>query len=713
MIVNAIRFLETNSQEWQAYRFSMGTGSFRNFMCISGNRETVENLRAALIYGLTGQQEMVLAEVSIQLGDDAGNSWVVHRSDSQVSYLKNGSPIESKDGKDLLNALLDLDAEESSTELGVDNYQIKPVNGAFLASDGNESQDPKVYFRHIVSSQIRSLAEECAANTGIESIAHPPTLSKLVRAIEPIVARYKDFKVQVKEFSAEYKSVEGIQETPSSRIVDELEAIDRIAQLSEPLLNPSTSLKTRRNQLKSVEKRIGALTEKLGLDQRLFDVSISDWRRPLESLCRMEAYAKLVKSSESARKYCIQKVEPSFKGYIGAIQKSVDRDKVIAGELESCLASLNLYVDKEDSENAIRPKNWFEKFKSKQSEGGTSSIAQSQLDTIRMAIEYVLGRLNAMQERALEAGAKHDSVQGRIDESHEELVQTYGRLRDHWLKTAQAYQLPEDLNINSLVSFISAQTQLFALNAERKVLIEQVEVHRNSLKELKEVIEAWRKNSNTSRETGLSTESLILNEARAILKIRSKRKRDLQEWHQSAAAIQAVRYLRNTLKAKKRQIVKDWSEVFKSMDLEPLPLDAPYWTSVLNRAQLMRSLALIHGSTGSETQKMVFDQKGEIKPMCIYTWFDKNVASNQRLEFLKCVETAAERALPTLYFLLVEDDGLREMMRSLGIGVGSAVKVAAKIAPTMEEPKPKQVPTASQLNERARSALEILTGQKS
>ena len=88
MIVNAIRFLETNSQEWKAYRFSMGTGSFRNFMCVSGNRQTIENLRAALVYGLTGQQDVVLAEASIQLGDDAGNSWVVHRTGSQVNYLK-------------------------------------------------------------------------------------------------------------------------------------------------------------------------------------------------------------------------------------------------------------------------------------------------------------------------------------------------------------------------------------------------------------------------------------------------------------------------------------------------------------------------------------------------------------------------------------------------------------------------------------------------
>src|SRR5690606_18177826 len=101
------------SHEWQAYRFSTGTGSFRKFICVSGEQREIDNLQAALLYALTGKQDSMLVEVALQLGDDAGNTWVIHRSGSNVGYLKNGSPLDSSDGRELFGAVLDIDPEDA------------------------------------------------------------------------------------------------------------------------------------------------------------------------------------------------------------------------------------------------------------------------------------------------------------------------------------------------------------------------------------------------------------------------------------------------------------------------------------------------------------------------------------------------------------------------------------------------------------------------
>ena len=93
-----------------------------------------------------------------------------------------------------------------------------------------------------------------------------------------------------------------------------------------------------------------------------------------------------------------------FRTYIEATESGLVKDRQIAAELESCLATLTLRIrpGSEEASAAAAPdgggiKTWFDRFKSREKDDALrmneAAEAKSQdLETARLAIEYALGR---------------------------------------------------------------------------------------------------------------------------------------------------------------------------------------------------------------------------------------------------------------------------------------------------------------------------------
>jgi hypothetical protein len=721
VIINGIRFLKENSQEWLGWRFANGTGIYRDFICLRGDEKTLNLVDDALEFAMSGNSSLNIIEASMQISDNGGDNWMIHRKGDIVNYLKNGAPTAAGEDQDFLEAILDIEGTEfqgDSIDLAFDRFQIVERSGAFIGVSSEQTDDPRIYMKQIVGDQITVLANECAKVSGIIEICHPKKLSQLARLVEPIIARFDDLKRQAKEVDLEIKTFKVKKIGSLESIGEEIDIIDRVKELAGPLLDPASTLKLKRSQLKTAEIKLNNLIDELDLDPRLKNIRVDDWRKPLESICRMEAYGKLVHASQGARKYCEQKIEPSYRSYISAIRKSLDKDRTVSSELESCLASLNLYCGvTPETEKGIKPKNWFEKFKNKQVEEGTEVLNQSQIDTIRMAIEYVLSRLTDMQRRALEAGEKHDSVQQKIDDSHEELVRSYGQLREHWFKVANQCGLPDDMNLNAIIKHVCAQSELVSLNAQREQLIVEIDSHRKKLKSLKIEIHKWREKTGSQKQTDLSTESIILTDARDILKFREVRRKQFREWHKAAAEVRACRFMKGMIKKKKISLDAAWEKAFEKLEIDMVPINAKFWPELIKRASLMRALALIHSSAGKSTAHEVFADNKTKCPATIYR-LAGNVSSGSTRRFVEQLSTAASRSVQNLKIILVEDAKVFTALKDVGIGVGTAVKTSPKAvvekpleaAPEMAVPTKR--PSASQLNDRAKAALDILTGGK-
>lgn len=717
MIISAIRFLSENSTDWQAWRLTTGTGIYRDFICIKGDETTLSSVEAALEYAISGSTSFGISEVSLQISDDGGDNWMVHRKGEQVNYLKNGASHAKGENQEFLDAILDIEGSEfqgDSAELSFEKFKVAERDGEFIGLTDEDGEDPRIHMKQIVGDQISILANECAKASGLVELSHPKKLAQLTRLVEPLLGRYKELRANAKEIDNELKAIKKTNIRSLEGIADEIDIIDKIKELGQPLLDPSSSLKLKRGQLKAVDLKINNLIDELNLDARLKNTRVKDWRKPLESLCRMEAYGKLVHASQGARNYCHQKIEPSYKSYISAIRKSLDKDKAVSSELESCLASLNLYCGIKGNEpTEIKSKNWFEKFKTKQVDETADVLNQSQIDTIRMAIEYVLGRLNDMQRRALEAGGKHDSVQKRVDDSHEELVKTYGNLREHWYKVANHYGLPDDMNLNSIIKHVCAQSELVSLNAQRDLLISEVDSHRQNLKALKEEIQIWRKHTGSQKQTELSTESIILTDARDIINLRQVRNTQYRNWQKNAAEAKACAYVRGMIKKKKIALDASWEKAFDSVDLLPAPIGAKYWDDIIKRSGLISALALIHSTSGRSNVRRVFERTQSNCPATIYTCL-AGMSAGSRQRFVQSLKNAAENTVGNLQILLTSDETLFSMLKDQGIGYAKQVKVAPKkvaAQPVVADKAPAR-PSASQLNERAQAALDILTGGK-
>jgi len=720
VIINAIRFLSEELDGWQSYRVVAGTGLYRGYVCINGDEKSLNELSAALTFALVGTADNdIIKESTLQISDNGGTNWLIHRGQDEFKVVKNGKMLAANMQKEFYEAILDVDSDDSEFKPTVETYSIKEKAGKFWGISSEDSEDPRIFMKNIVGDQITKLSSECSEISQIAELSNPKVLSQFARRIEPLISRFENLRTQARDVDAEMKkNVSTDNQFSLEDLSDQLELIERIRSLSLPLLDPSSSLKLKRAQLKTVENRIGSLIDNLDLDPRLKNLRIDDWRKPLESLCRMEAFAKLIDASHGARKYCEQKIEPSYQSYIAAIQRSLEKDKAVSAELESCLASLNLYCGSNTQElGESKAKNWFEKFKNKPADDSSDILNQSQIDTIRMAIQYVLNRLMDMQRRANDAGDIHDSILGRIDDAHEELVKNFGNLSNHWSSTSKQYGIPDDINLNLLIKQICAQTELLSLNAERDLLVSEIERHRGNLKILKVEVTKWRDSTASQRQTDLSTEIQILTEARDILKFRDQKRKQQRQWQVNQGVQQANSVMRGMVKKRKIELDKSWGDVFNDFELPIKSINSKMWGEIVSRAGIMRALALIHSTAPGANNHRVFLDTNEASLLTIYKWFNAHSDRSQKTmaDYLKECSSVSNGLFQILF---VNDETVFERLKKQGVGFASFVKASAinkSVAPQEILQAPQEAtprPTAVHMNERARAALDILTGHR-
>lgn len=752
MILNAIRFRPLGADAWHAYKLSSGAGRFRNYQALIGDEELLRQFIQALEYALTGKEPKTPQEAQLQLSDDGGHTWTLQRRPGFVRYLKDGAPVDGAEAQRTLTAsLMDLDGMDTTTgedgigaaNVSIERLEIRARDGRLTIAALGAPEGPAVSVKEATERQIVELAKDAARLVAVPELATPKILSQLVRKLEPLHAQYRevsrqyhDLKVEGAPSDDELKSV--------NKLAQEIELIKAIAETATPLLAPGApTLKSLKDDLAKTDATLAEVCTALGLSSPDPRAAGRDFRKVIEALCRLEAHAKLVRASQGARKYCEQNIEPIHKKYLELAETSLAGDRQITSELESCLASLTLRLTtKPDGHEAIATgglsgpglKTWFDRFKSRQADetrpdaDTNARDSQADLETARMAIEYALGRLNALGTSLTAARSRHESVLGRLDEAHEELVRSHARLRDHWLTVAREANLSDELDLNGLLRIVAGHGKLVSLADQRQELAQRVKTQATRLTTLVRLVTEWRKLTGSQKDVELDNVQVLLQEARDVIRYQEPKQKKLEQLRENQAASRAKSAIRAHLKTRAATLTAEWRAACEENEITNLQINQAGLEQLFQRAQLIRALALVHGAAEKAAPTRLFDGRTESHAATAYLWTDVATPSTQRLEFLSQLETATGGELRVL---LIADESLGAMLSTLGIGMATPIKqtvtergaakapepTKAKIeAPRAGAPAPSaqrnaDAAHAAALTDRAIRTLQILTGK--
>ncbi len=749
MIITAIRWRAQANAEAQAFKLNPGTGKFRNYQCVSAEPHVLRQIMAALEYALTGTGAG-MSEASVQLSDDGGHTWVVARKPGQTRFLKDGAaltPVEGERG--LALALMDLDllgGDGGGVEpISLKHHAIRNVDGELRLCARDAPGDQSQSFKEIVTRQITDVAADAARAVGITELAEPKVLAKLARRLEPLHGQYRELCRQYKELKQEGETVTESEHESAETLAAEIELLNQLAEAAEPMLAPGVSPKAYKEDLAKLEAQIAEICNALGIETPEPSRLARDFRKPIEALCRLEAHAKLIRASQGARKYCEQNIEPLYKKYLDLAEGGLVKDRQIAGELESCLATLSLKMRPgafEGTANAANAdsglKTWFDRFKSREKDdtrdlaSAAAEAAQSDIETARMAIEYALNRLGEIGGNLEQARQKHDGALQAIDSAHEELVKSYGRLREHWLVVAKEHQLPEDLDVTQLLRIIAHFGRLANVIDQRQELAQRLRKYTSLASKVERLVTEWRKLTGSQKSSDLSNPVLLLTEARDVLRYRDVKKKKFEQLTRGSNEAKAADALRTMLKARRKVLIQAWRGAFEELNLKVLEIHHEGLDELYQRANVVRALALVHGSAGKAGKERLFDADSSASGTALYLWDDPNTDNKLRLAFLSALESAEGAELRLLF---IADDGLASMLGSLGIGQATRLVKAATPAARLGDALPVKGPTpspviarptlgarpesrtqtpssASLLNDRARRTLDLLSGKK-
>lgn len=732
MQINAVKFRINQSEDPITYKFSQSNGKFANFQCVNGPRDLLRNLSGAIEFALTGRTAITVFDAVLQVSDHAGDTWIIHRTPTKVRIVRNGVELPESDIDRLHGAFfehLDEAATDVTGKFSLSRQKIVVSNGRVVAMDPDQTEAQGGDIRGVLEEQIAAITRACIEQTGLKDLADPGKLIRLNQAIEPVYAGYREVCEQYRSFKKQKPEDPDQHANEITALEMQLEVIRELEKVADKYLGPNHIPGKTSDDLAAVDSQIAELKAALNLSGTDDKDLIRDFRKPVEAIARLEMFAKLVRSSQGARKYCEQKIEPLYKKYLEFADRNLASNRQIAAELESCLATLALRLKVEAPqarESGQSLKTWFEKFKSKagqeEAAAAVGSNAQHDFDTARLAIEYAISQLNEMAAHLKVAVTKHDSALTNVDDAHEALVAQYNQLKDHWITTAKTTGLPSDIDSSQMIKIIMAHGRLAALVEKRNELASSRKVQENDLMQIEDLVVRWRQITGSQKSLDLSTASIVIREARDILRYKEQRTRRLQQLRDSKAAAGASLAVLKHLKERREALAAQWELAFAEAGLDAPAINDKFNRELIKRAGLVRGLTLAWASTpGIDYGRIPFRRVADAVGISLYDCTGTSFDNTARLEFLHTIE-ATEGG--ELRLILASDEQLTSHIAALSIGTATRVVQApspaaaprpSPVAKIIRAPKktaaiPRHDPEL--LSERAKQMLDLLSPRK-
>lgn len=708
MFVNAIRFRTKFEDQFQLWKFQHGTGNKQNIVCFQSDSERLNDFQDALKYAVSGQAVGTIEEVALQLTDDSGDIWILERSFSKMRMLRNGKALSDLSiANTLLASLFDLDESSADGEVFDYNaicqtFEVSADSTSLMARKKIPNDRSKKRTFQLVNNSQSSLFISLSKLFDQPLFLDKEKTLSLSRRVKPLFYANREVLRQKRSLLASVKSLDDLDVGLLNQLEQETKLLDEIYETAAPLLEPAYSPKVVKEKLSKIEIELKKELQACHVSSLPVSFEPIPWHKLAKCLCSLEAQRKLIEVSEQAQNLSQERLEPIHEEYLKTVENLISSDSQIISELESCLSTLSLHT--EDCQKSPR-RSVFDligKFVRPSADVTTQESEETKrarLDNSRMAVDFALARLGELHSNVDDLKLDFEKLQHELRDHHEELVSSYGRLKDHWLRLSKEHRIPENIELPDLMRLIYRYAHLNELYNKQLSYKEFLEQRKSSLIRLEEQILEWRRVSNSQKDEMLNTSTILLAEARGILRYKDKKKAQLERLRTLQDHLRAHAALKSTIEARQSQILTGWKESFHEVEIPLIAIERSEWPEFFSLSdQLAAWESLRQKDDEPLVDKEIFADGASNTPISVFIW-DKSYAQSKSGTLL-LEQAISTRSSTDLQFVLVTDSMISELLKSNGCGFSKAL--------TSKKKSGVQQPTkASIVDEKSKDVLSV------
>lgn len=722
MQISAIKYQVIHEGKPRIYRFQGQGGPAKNIAIHLASSSELADFQQAILWAITGQSQPRIQDVVLHAADNNGESWIIERTPERTRVFRNRQPVVEPAEAQFINALLDADyGDTSSTKALARVHTVEMENGQYYGFV-QQQKDEGLYsadLRAEVKKECQNLVQQIQEFLGSKAFIDPTIAQKLRDGLEPIALLYREIRNEEKKIIDETQKIAQLEPEQIHRLEQEVALNEKLRQKASPLLDPARNPALLKEKLQETENQLNTLLRKNDIPQLPMLNSDVPWEKVLMTLSRMKAYEQLQTAYDSCFQQIDHKITPLFQEYIVTITDLLQNDTQITSELECCLATLSMQMQKTEPQPPAPTKALWSGLLDKltrPNEESTSLVPavtdpHSRLENARLAVDYALGRLGELHSNLAALENLNIDAKNQLRDFYEKLVGEFGKLKKNWEILATRYQLPKECSLKTLLNIMQHYAQIGELVMRRDRCRQELQSYRSELQDLEKMVLEWRQLTGSQKQSNLDNPAILLSEARGILEYQEQKSAHLRKLKDQEQKVTANLQLLQHLKQRMMDMQIQWRQVFERLALPVKDLSNPAWPEMFQVCSRMVCLTkMIRNLDQTVRNEQIFSSQQLEHLLNVFYWHDCDPKAPATAAMLKTLDrTPEERQV----IILTTSPGIQEFLAaSLSCAKTVAFEPQRKKSPATTasatsatiEPTTKSKPI---LSERAAAALRV------
>ena len=708
MFIDGIKVIPEGSSEARLWKFRYPQGAFKHLCVLACEPEDATLIKQAINYALFAGKAPKVRSVLLALTDDNGDAWIFERSAESFRCLKNRQLLDARSDqpqRELFADFIPLDSKASFSWLELSRAFDLSATGIDIVAESDRDKAQRKSAWEQLASDRSSLSKQ-----SLERFWGQPLDVSLIEKIVPVgdayTRRYASLQDQTKALAKIFQQFDQVDAGLMRRLEQELDLIEQIRRLAEPLMHAAKSPKNWHEKIQQVENDKHRLEEAIVSQAMPIPENEVDWGYVLQVLSRSLACDRLEKTARASLADAKEKITPVYRDHRQAIQKFLENDQELIRTLESCLHELDASLHRSNENkrgqgniahklNKLLGFNPSEPLKLK-----VTVEAEDGIDDARALVNQVLHHIGHLYSQLETQASVHDEKIHDFEVRYEQIASECSKAKELWNTLAQSLGLDPETSVSHLILSINLYSQLSALRHRSQKLQEEYSDYKSHIRSLVTMLESWRSHTGSQKSEALDHPNVVLAEAKGVMSYADKKLAQVKKLRSIEAQIEAYRQMKARLEQDCERVVVKWQAICSDLNLPAKDLGSDQLVKSFETGRELLQFEMLRRQTQQALKnEQIFAETVFDAPLVFYSWADASVANKVRLQFLQLIEQSQPHGWA---LILCQDQGLVEMMQKLGLSYGQ--KIVSK-PPEAKVSAP--VATKPLISDKARSALEI------
>lgn len=542
MIITAIHFKRTNESSFKSYRFSSGSGQFRNTWIFAGEPSESGEIFEAIESVFNDSAKVHYNQIIIETSDDSGDDIVIIKERQIKKFYKNGSDI-NRSG--LLQSIFGTEIDLSTFKPNLDtaNYLISahyssldPNNSYIQARPTKEAPFFLQALRGL-ERDIASVRSNICALFGTKNIAKEKinfhSLSEIVKNKDHALLIRNELDLIEKENKAIDRDTEDL-----NLLARKSEIISKLEHCNKMINSQAKTFKDHFSRSEKVSQQINLLKTELNISPKEALENKSEYHKGFRIFARLELLQKINEILQEKQTQLnevlstpLVKISRKIKAISNLDLISLNQFNVKISLLENKLR----FIDSSDTTEANqKDTTWFDNFKVSPPTEKQKSFFQKNgllvsgknhdlnfVSDIKALTKDVIKEVQVINESFNKDGLDIKDLSQEFSIIREAYSTRLKDIEDQLLQFTVSVKAPPIKTFSSYLEFFIKASQLVAYALEKHSLEHAKLVQKSVFDSARNLIMEWRLITNSHKDAPLNTPQYITSEMKVVLKYAS------------------------------------------------------------------------------------------------------------------------------------------------------------------------------------------------